>query len=128
DEDRDRDKPEERRGRQPARGRQAAPAVVAAAPPPTPVATQRAPRRQNDSDAPKEEVAIDAQLAALEAEFVALDAPADAEERLDLLERLGRAYARLNRRRDAGLCFARAVWELTGGDANQRIDAWMAAD
>jgi hypothetical protein len=119
------EKPERRRGRQAARGRQPA-AVVTPTPPPTPAPTPRAPRRE--AETPREEVAIDAQLAALEAEFVALDAPADAPERLDLLERLGRAYARLGRRRDAGLCFARAVWELSGEAANQRLDAWAAAD
>jgi hypothetical protein len=87
---------------------------------------QRAQRRPEET--PREEVAIDAELAALEAEFVALDAPADAPERLELLERLARTYARLGRRRDAGLCFARAVWELSGNDANERLDMWLAAD
>jgi hypothetical protein len=119
------EKPERRRGRQ-ARGRAAAPAVVVQAPAPA-TPTPRAPRRDSES-APVEEVAIDAELARLESEFVALDAPADAEERLELLERLGRSYARLNRRRDAGLCFARAVWELSGNAANERLDMWLAAD
>jgi len=120
------EKPERRRGRQ-ARGRAAAPAVVVQSPPPPPAPTSRAARR--DADAPaREEVSIDAELAALEAEFVALDAPADAPERLGLLEQLGRAYARLGRRRDAGLCFARSVWELSGPAANERLDLWLAAD
>ncbi|MCW5807300.1 MAG: hypothetical protein KIT31_33400 [Deltaproteobacteria bacterium] len=93
-----------------------------------PAPAQRTPRRAEAADTQVEEVTVDAELAALEAQFVALDAPADAQERLDLLERLGRAYARLNRRRDAGLCFARAVWELSGTAANERLDAWVAAD
>jgi len=44
-----------------------------------------------------------------------------------LLERLGRVYARLARRRDAGLCFSRAVWEASRGDAPARFAASMAA-
>ncbi|MEO8698566.1 MAG: hypothetical protein ABI867_00950 [Kofleriaceae bacterium] len=119
------DKPDRKKPKAP-RGRQAAAAVVVQAPTAT-TAAPRAPRREA-AETPREEVSIDAELAALEAEFVALDAPADAEERLELLERLGRAYARLSRRRDAGLCFARAVWELTGADANQRLDMWLRAD
>src|SRR5204863_9717149 len=92
----------------------------AAAPPPVPVATpvastEAAPRAAVRTEAVKvEEVTIDAELSQLEAEFVGMDAPADAPERLVLLERLGRAYMRLGRRRDAGLCFARSVWELAG--------------
>lgn len=88
------------------------------------------PQRQQASEtaAPRAEIAVDQQLATLEAAFVALDAPADAPERLDLLEELGRIYARLNRRRDAGLCFSRAVWELTGAAATERLDGWLAAE
>jgi FtsH ternary system-associated peptide len=125
----DKDKPDKKerrpRDRRPARG------GVAVTPASTTQAAQtqqaRGPRREGQGQA-VEEVAIDAELAALEAEFVALDAPADAVERLQLLERLGTAYARQNRRRDAGLCFARAVWERTGQDANVCLDAWLAAD
>jgi cellulose synthase operon protein C len=106
----------------------------AAAPPPVPVAqpaSQAEPtqRKEQRTEAVRvEEVTIDAELSKLEGEFVALDAPADAPERLVLLERLGRAYMRLNRRRDAGLCFARSVWELSGKDADKALDVWIAAD
>src|SRR5262249_20671300 len=81
------------------------------APPPVEPKTRAAEPRT--TEAPRTQVPIDAELAALEAEFIALDAPGDAPERLALLDRLGRVYARLGRRRDAGLCFARAVWEAT---------------
>ncbi len=80
------------------------------------------------AESPAAYVAIDEELAALETEFVALDAPADAPERLELLARLGVTYARLGRRRDAGLCFARAVWEASATAAPARLDAWLAAD
>ncbi len=78
------------------------------------------------TDAPLAAVPIDLELASLEAEFVALDAPGDAPERIELLGRLGNVYARLSRRRDAGLCFVRAVWEAP--DPQERLDAWIAAD
>jgi hypothetical protein len=77
---------------------------------------------------PTQTVAIDVELAALEAEFIALDAPGDAPERIALLDRLGHTYARLDRRRDAGLCFARAVWESPPAEAQARLDTWIAAD
>jgi hypothetical protein len=105
-----------------------------AAPPPVPVVqaqpTQEpaAPKTVRTDAARVEEVTIDAELSRLESEFVALDAPADAPERLVLLERLGRAYMRLGRRRDAGLCFARSVWELSGKDAERALDTWIQAD
>lgn len=74
-------------------------------------------------EAPVAQVAIDAELVALESEFVALDAPGDAPERLALLERLALVYTRLDRRRDAGLCFARAAWEDPS-----RMDTWVTAE
>lgn len=74
------------------------------------------------------DVKIDAELAALEEAFVTLDAPGDAPERIALLDRLAMVYARLGRRRDAGLCFARAVWDAPPAEAPARLDAWIAAD
>ncbi|MEJ7604516.1 MAG: hypothetical protein WKG01_42065 [Kofleriaceae bacterium] len=116
-------KPERKR---PLRSRErVAPVTPVQGPPQAREPSARTPRRTDDT--PRED-AIDTELAGLEAEFVALAAPADAPERLELLERLARTYARLGRRRDAGLCFARAVWELSGTAANERLDAWLAGD
>ena len=70
----------------------------------------------------------DDELASLESEFIALDAPGDAPERLDLLDRLARAYTRLGRRRDAGLCHARAVWESPAASSQVRLEAWVASE
>lgn len=70
----------------------------------------------------------DPELAALESEFIALDAPGDAPERLDLLDRLARAYTRLGRRRDAGLCHARAVWETPPASLHARLETWIASE
>ncbi len=108
----------------PAREPAAAPSVPVV--PEAPVAAPRAPA--DAPEAPVTDVAIDAALAALEAEFVALDAPGDAPERIALLDRLAVHYARLGRRRDAGLCFARAVWDAPAAEVGPRIDAWIAAD
>ncbi len=111
------------------RGRPAAVGADAAAPAPqaTPVTPNPRPAPAT-SPAPTQAVEVDAELAALEAEFIALDAPGDAPVRIALLDRLGHAYARLDRRRDAGLCFARAVWESPPDEAEARLDAWIAAD
>jgi hypothetical protein len=95
---------------------------------PRPVAPPPPSKKTEVSETPVTEVAIDEELAALETEFVALDAPGDAPERLALLEKLGHVYARLGRRRDAGLCFVRAVWESTPAEAAPRLDTWIAAD
>lgn len=108
--------------------RAAAPAPTPIAAPPPTAATPQARRDKSDASGQVEEVRIDVELDRLETAFVQLDAPADAPERLQLLEQLGHAYTRLGRRRDAGLCFARAVWELSGKAATERLDMWIAAD
>ncbi len=90
--------------------------------------TAAAPTQKGATDLETIEVEVDEELAALEAEFVQLDAPGDAPERLVLLDRLARAYARLGRRREAGLCYARAVWEAPTSEIAPRLDAWIAAD
>jgi hypothetical protein len=101
----------------------------AGTPPPQAPRPTAAPRTQPPRPATEVTVAaipIDEELAKLEADFVALDAPGDAPERIALLERLGHLYARLGRRRDAGLCFARAVWESGEPQASTRLDTWIA--
>jgi FtsH ternary system-associated peptide len=104
-----------------------APTMLLEVPIATPDATPEPPLAAR-ATAPVREVSVDAELIALEIRFIELDAPGDAPDRLALLERLGIAYARLGRRRDAGLCFVRAVWEARGADATARLDAWIAAD
>jgi hypothetical protein len=100
----------------------------AVVPPPPPDPPQARGEPEPTADAPVTEIHVDRELAALETEFVALDAPADAPERIALLDRLAMAYSRLGRRRDAGLCFARAVWEAPPDEAAARIDTWLASD
>jgi len=127
------DDEDEREKKRKKRGQRQPAVVVEDEPAPAPVpkpATPKPPKPQQaqQSDAPQTQVQIDAELAALEAEFIALDAPGDAPERIELLDRLGHTYARLDRRRDAGLCFARAVWESPADEAQTRLDTWIAAD
>ena len=78
--------------------------------------------------APVTEIQADAELVALETSFIELDAPGDAPERVALFDQLANAYARLGRRREAGLCFARAVWDVPAAEAPARLAAWIAAD
>jgi hypothetical protein len=73
-------------------------------------------------------VARDAELIALETQFVELDAPGDAPARLALLAQLAAAYARLVRRRDAGLCAIRAIWEAPAEAAPGLLEAWISRD
>ena len=78
--------------------------------------------------APVTEIRADTELVALETSFIELDAPGDAPERVALFDQLASAYARLGRRREAGLCFARAVWDVPASEAPARLAAWIAAD
>jgi len=103
---------------------------VTVAPPPRPQAPLvevTAPAPQPVAETPAQRIAVDKELAALEAEFVALDAPGDAPARLALLQRLGHAYSRLRRRRDADLCLVRAVWESPSEGASVLIENWVAS-
>ncbi len=95
---------------------------------PAPVTEHREVQRLEFKTDPVEDIVIDAELAALEAEFVAMDVQGDAPERQTLLSRLARSYSRLNRRRDAGICFARTVWESSGSEADSRLDIWINND
>ena len=90
---------------------------------PAPVVMPEEPEPLAEVDTPR--AVVDAELAALESEFIALDVPGDAPERLALFVRLGRAYARLRRRRDADLCFVRAVWEASPERAAPLVEQWI---
>lgn len=73
-------------------------------------------------------ITTDKELAELEAKFIALDVSADDPERMMLFESLGDCYARLRRRREAGLCYSRAIWEASADDAPAHLDTWITAD
>jgi hypothetical protein len=117
---------------QPRQARRRMPTAVPEAMEPEPARRQSAAEDAASPASPSDplvaEIQVDAELAALEAAFIELDAPGDAPERIALLDRLAASYARLGRRREAGLCFARAVWEAPPAQAQARLDAWIAAD
>lgn len=126
DGDQRRKKPHLIRGRGPATG-EARP-DPSGGPRPEQAAAREAASTASRTDAPVADVKIDAELAALEAAFVTLDAPGDSPERIALLDRLATVYARLGRRREAGLCFARGVWDAPFAESPARLDAWIAAE
>jgi len=68
-----------------------------------------------------------AALAACEAEFLALDGPPDAPERLPLYARMGELLAALDRRREAGLCWNRVIWEADDEDARALGAQWAGS-
>jgi hypothetical protein len=69
-----------------------------------------------------------AELAELEQRFLALEAPADTPERQPLWLEMARLNTRLGRRRDAGLCWTRAVWEAAPMDADELAARWAEAE
>src|SRR5439155_9370485 len=96
-----------------------APEPTAAEPPrPAPRAATR----------PAEISAAEVALAEVEAQFLALDAPADAPARAPLWVEMGELNSRLGRRFDAGLCWTRALWEAGPDTAAQLADRWAAAE
>ena len=66
----------------------------------------------------------EAQLAQEEAAFLELDAPADSPARRTAWIRLAEMYARAQRQRDAGMAWAHAAWEATGGDEARAARRW----
>ncbi|WP_164016882.1 hypothetical protein [Pyxidicoccus trucidator] len=72
--------------------------------------------------------AAEEELAKLEKSFLSLDAPADAAERQQLWVRMAELNGQLGRRRDAGLCWTRAVWESAGPEATELASRWADAE
>jgi hypothetical protein len=81
--------------------------------------------------APLTPVQLDAaeeELTKLEKSFLALDAPADGAERQQLWVRMAELNGQLGRRRDAGLCWTRALWESAGPEAAELASRWVEAE
>ena len=72
--------------------------------------------------------AAEEELAKLEKSFLALEAPADAAERQHLWVRMAELNGQLGRRRDAGLCWTRALWESAGPQAAEVASRWAEAE
>ncbi|HZI12109.1 MAG TPA: hypothetical protein VE153_17115 [Myxococcus sp.] len=110
----------------------AAPLATPAAPPPitavrapaaaAPASTRMAPLTPTQLNAAEEE------LTKVEKTFLALEAPADAPERQRLWVRMAELNGQLGRRRDAGLCWTRALWDTAGSEAAELAARWAEAE
>ncbi len=69
---------------------------------------------------------LEALLVAEERSFLELEAPADSPDRRAAWVRLAELYARLNRHREAGLCWGHAIWEAQGPEALVLATRWAA--
>jgi hypothetical protein len=68
------------------------------------------------------------ELTTLEKAFLALESPADAPERLPLWIQMAELNGRLGRKRDASLCWTRALWESSGAEAASLAARWAEAE
>lgn len=70
---------------------------------------------------------VEERLAAEEAAFLALDAPADSGERINAWTQLAGLYGALQRLRESGLSWAHALWEARESDASALAQRWAQA-
>lgn len=68
------------------------------------------------------------ELAALEAEFLEIEAPADDPVRTNMWIDMAQLNTRLGRLRDTGLCWTRALWELGGDEALETAELWVEGE
>lgn len=78
------------------------------------------------SNYPNEE--LEYNLTKLEMEFLTISGKADCNERQDHWFALAKAYSALNRRRDAGLCFTRALWDQDEFNAKLIAQTWAETE
>jgi hypothetical protein len=67
-------------------------------------------------------------LAELEQRFLELEEPLDSPARTTMWAQMARLSGRLNRQRDAGLCWAYALWEQGGEAASGLAREWAEVD
>lgn len=67
-------------------------------------------------------------LAELERRFLDMDSPAEAPERGEIWLQMARLNTTLDRQRDAGLCWTRALWEADGQQARTIAQHWSVAE
>jgi hypothetical protein len=77
---------------------------------------------------PAQLTAAEQELTKLEKDFLALDAPADSAERRELWVRMAELNGQLGHRREAGLCWTRALWEASGPEAAELASRWAEAE
>ncbi|MBZ4415819.1 hypothetical protein [Myxococcus sp. RHSTA-1-4] len=127
------DEEDEKDSRTSRRSRRSAPSEPAAPSRPVQVTTTRAAQAPSSRArlaplTPSQVSAAEEELTKLEKSFLALDAPADSDERRQLWVRMAELNGQLGHRREAGLCWTRALWEATGSEAAELASRWAEAD
>ncbi len=67
---------------------------------------------------------LDQAISREEAAFLELDVPSDAPERREAWVRLAMLYSRARQSREAGVCWAHALWEAEGEEAKNLARQW----
>jgi hypothetical protein len=67
-------------------------------------------------------------LGEVERSFVELDAPADDPQRMELWVKMAELNGALTRRREAGLCWTRVVWEMGGAEEKTAAARWAQSE
>lgn len=127
------DEEDDRGPRSTRRGRREVPSlpVVPASPPPmvatrvaqpVPTGVRLAPLTPAQSNAVEEE------LSSLEKAFLALEVPADSPQRQELWTRMAELNDRLGRKRDASLCWTRALWSASDTEAAELARRWSDSE
>jgi hypothetical protein len=77
---------------------------------------------------PAQTSAAEQELTAQEKAFLSLESPADAPERQALWVRMAELNSQLGRKRDASLCWTRALWQASGAEAEALATRWAEAE
>jgi hypothetical protein len=124
-------KEEDASERRPRSARPTAPEPTAPAPEPRATRGDRPPRPAPMRLAPltpAQTSAAEQELTTQEKAFLALESPADAPERQALWVRMAELNSQLGRKRDASLCWTRALWQATGDEAQALATRWAEAE
>jgi hypothetical protein len=108
-----------------------APEPVPPAPPPRAARVESAPRPTPTRlipFTPAQMSAAEQELTTQEKAFLALESPADAPERQALWVRMAELNSQLGRKRDASLCWTRALWQASGAKAEALATRWAEAE
>ena len=84
-------------------------------------------RPDGDSSRPHQPAELVKRLNALEAEFLALEAPLDAPERSEIWNQMARLNSSLGRMSDAAICWSSAIWE-TDEPPKEWLEKWASAE
>ncbi|GHG72657.1 hypothetical protein [Comamonas sp. JC664] len=115
------------------RARQEAPVPDAAPAPPPPIVAVRVaqPTATGARLAPLTSAQVsevEEELGTLEKSFLALEVPADSPQRQALWVRMAELNGRLGRKREASLCWTRALWSATDTEAAELARRWADAE